>query len=81
MTNTDLGVNSFYLIGCMLAVAAGTFLATQSGVNSTLGIITGRSFAAVVSFAVGLVALVVFCLVDIYGLGNKGPDLQSIKGK
>lgn len=53
-------------------------LATQGGVNSTLGKNVGKSFASVVSFSVGLGALVVFFLVDYYGLGSKGPTAASV---
>ncbi|GLC47470.1 hypothetical protein PLESTB_000134000 [Pleodorina starrii] len=78
MVAHGLEASSAYIAGCVCAAAAGAFLATQSGINSTLGSLAGRSFASVVSFAVGLAALVVFFLVDVYGLGNKGPDRHSV---
>ncbi|GIL57888.1 hypothetical protein Vafri_13103 [Volvox africanus] len=73
-----LEASPVYIAGCICASIAGVFLATQSGINSTLGSLTGRSFAAVVSFVVGLAALIVFWLIDVYGVGNKGPNRQSI---
>ncbi|GIL78287.1 hypothetical protein Vretimale_7644, partial [Volvox reticuliferus] len=78
MPSRGMEVNSAYIAGCICAITAGVFLATQSGINSTLGSLTGRSFAAVVSFVVGLAVLIVFWLVDVYGVGNKGPNRQSV---
>ncbi|PNW77744.1 hypothetical protein CHLRE_10g449800v5 [Chlamydomonas reinhardtii] len=66
-----------YVVGCVFAGLSGALLATQSGINSTLGAAVGKSFAAVVSFAVGLGALLVFFAIDTAGLGHKGPSLEA----
>ncbi|KAG2449633.1 hypothetical protein HYH02_005166 [Chlamydomonas schloesseri] len=70
-------VSATYVVGCVCAGLAGAMLATQSGINSTLGAAVGKSFASVVSFAVGLGALLVFFAVDTAALGHKGPTLAA----
>ncbi|KAG2428735.1 hypothetical protein HXX76_011438 [Chlamydomonas incerta] len=70
-------VSVTYVVGCACAGLAGALLATQSGVNSTLGAAVGKSFAAVVSFAVGLGALLVFFAIDTAALGHKGPTPEG----
>ena len=70
-----------YVVGCVFAGLSGALLATQSGINSTLGAAVGKSFAAVVSFAVGLGALLVFFAIDTAGLGHKGPSLEAAAGE
>lgn len=67
-------------IGCVLVVLSGVALSFQTGVNSSLGRVSGKSFASVVSFTVGLVALLIFFVIDTYAIGAKGPSVERIKG-
>lgn len=68
-------------VGCVLVVLSGIALSFQTGVNSSLGRVSGKSFASVVSFTVGLVALLIFFVVDTYAIGAKGPTAGRIKGE
>mmetsp|Transcript_37773 Transcript_37773/g.84232 ORF Transcript_37773/g.84232 Transcript_37773/m.84232 type:complete len:277 (+) Transcript_37773:97-927(+) len=67
------------VVGAFCVAAAGILLSIQAGMNATLGAISGRSFASLVSFATGTIAIVVFFTVDTYGLKNSGPSSESIK--
>jgi uncharacterized membrane protein YdcZ (DUF606 family) len=66
-------------LGVVLVVLSGIALSFQTGVNATLGKVSGKSFASVVSFTVGLAALIIFFVIDTYGIGAKGPTVERIK--
>jgi hypothetical protein len=68
-------------LGVVLVVLSGIALSFQTGVNATLGKVSGKSFASVVSFSVGLAALIIFFVIDTYGIGAKGPTVERIKGE
>ncbi len=74
-------MSAAYVVGCILSVVSGCMLATQSGINSTLGKHAGKSFASVVSFGVGLVALLLFFAVDAGILHNLGPTREGVASK
>lgn len=68
-------------LGVVLVVLSGIALSFQTGVNATLGKVSGKSFASVVSFTVGLAALIIFFVIETYGIGAKGPTVERIKGE
>jgi len=65
-------LGNVYFSGFLLIVA-GCALAMQAGVNARLNVYGGRSFATVVSFAVGLVLVLIFFAIDVTALNTPLP--------
>lgn len=77
---TDLLDNTIF--SGFLLIIAGCTLALQSGCNAALKRYGGRSFSAVISFAVGTVCCLIFFAVDVGALGTPLPSdvLKSAPG-
>eukprot|EP00879_Flechtneria_rotunda_P012564 GHRR01013119.1.p1 GENE.GHRR01013119.1~~GHRR01013119.1.p1 ORF type:complete len:234 (+),score=52.55 GHRR01013119.1:190-891(+) len=74
-----LSMDATYVLGIILAIVAGIFLAVQSGTNATLGNTSGsKAFASVVSFGVGAVACLLYFLVDTVGLKHPLPSAAGV---
>ncbi|KAJ2956188.1 hypothetical protein NQZ79_g7912 [Umbelopsis isabellina] len=67
----DLLGNPYF--SCFLLIVAGCCLAVQAGANATLNKYGGRSFAATISFATGLLAVLIFFAIDVTALGTPLP--------
>ncbi|CAO3618341.1 unnamed protein product [Mucor hiemalis] len=65
-----------------LLIVAGCTLALQSGCNASLKKYGGRSFSAVISFALGTICCLIFFGVDVGALGTPLPNsaLKSAPG-
>ncbi|GAB5591639.1 hypothetical protein Unana1_06539 [Umbelopsis nana] len=67
----DLLGNPYF--STFLLIVAGCALAIQAGANASLNKYGGRSFATVISFAVGLVVVLLFFAIDVTALRTPLP--------
>jgi uncharacterized membrane protein YdcZ (DUF606 family) len=69
------------VLGTVLVALAGSGLVWQNGMNSTLGRMSGStSFACVISFALGIMAMFAFFFIQTYALGTGVPSVATLRG-
>ncbi|KAK9710663.1 hypothetical protein K7432_008313 [Basidiobolus ranarum] len=70
-------MDNFFFMAFLLALA-GIAIAIQSGCNSTLGRIAGKTFSSVNSFITGLVPLFVIFLIESKGITETQATAETV---